>query len=87
MNKRAEMWGEMREWLADGPVDIPDTDLLQADLCNLQYSFDSKGRYVLEKKEDAAKRGVKSPDQADSLALTFAENVPLYEEDSFEPTY
>lgn len=87
LNKRAEMWGEMREWLADSPVDIPDSDTLQADLCGLQYSFDSKGRYVLEKKEDARKRGIKSPDEADALALTFAETVPLYETDSFEPTY
>jgi hypothetical protein len=86
-NKRAEMWGEMREWLMDSPVDIPDSDSLQADLCSLQYTFDSKGRYVLEKKEDARKRGVKSPDEADCLALTFAEGVPAHDTESFEPTY
>jgi len=86
-NKRAEMWGEMKDWLMDGPVDIPDSDSLQADLCSLQYTFDSKGRYVLEKKEDARKRGVKSPDEADCLALTFAEGVPAHDTESFEPTY
>jgi hypothetical protein len=84
-NKRAEMWGEMKEWLMDSPASLPDSDTLQADLCGLSYTFDSKGRYVLEKKEDARKRGIKSPDEADCLALTFAENVPAYDNDSFEP--
>ncbi|MFA6125429.1 hypothetical protein [Sphingomonas sp.] len=84
-NKRAEMWGEAREWLKDGPCKIPKDEALAADLCGLQYKFDSKSRYVLEKKEDAKARGVRSPDLADAFCLTFAEPVALWSVNSFEP--
>lgn len=83
LNKRAEMWGEMRLWLEDNPSVIPDADSLQGDLCGLTYKFDSKTRLVMERKEDAKKRGVRSPDEADALALTFAQPVmppPAYQE-------
>lgn len=76
INRRAEMWGLMAEWLeGDLPVTVPDDNALQADLCSLKYSFDSSNRLVMEKKEQAKKRGVKSPDGADALGLTFAEPV------------
>lgn len=71
-NKRAEMWGEMKEWLLDFPSQIPDNDSLHADLCNIKYKFDSKTRLLMEKKEDMKKRGIRSPDEGDALALTFA---------------
>ncbi len=72
-NKRAEMWGGLRQWLADTvPVKIPDSDTLHADLCGIQYSIDSNSRLVMERKEDMKKRGIRSPDAADALCLTFA---------------
>jgi hypothetical protein len=72
VNKRAEMWGEMRGWLEEVPVKIPDIDSLHADLCSVKYKFDSNTRLSLERKEDLKKRGIRSPDEADALALTFA---------------
>lgn len=71
-NKRAEMWGETLKWLIDIPVQIPDDDGLHGDLCGIRYSFDSNSRLVMEKKEDMKKRGIRSPDKADSLCLTFS---------------
>ena len=71
-NKRAEMWGLMHEWLKDQPSQIPDDDDIEIDLCGIHYSYDSNGRMKLESKEDAKKRGIKSPDDGDALALTFA---------------
>jgi hypothetical protein len=71
-NKRAEMWGNLSEWLREGNVQIPDSDTLHADLCNIKYKFDSQGRLLMESKEDMRKRGVRSPDEADALCLTFA---------------
>jgi hypothetical protein len=73
-DKRSEMWLTMREWL-EGTVSLPSEDNFKTDLCSLQYKFNAMGQYVLEKKEDAKKRGVKSPDVADALALTFARPV------------
>lgn len=71
-NKRSEMWGELKQWLTDTPCQIPNSDSLHADLCGLKYKIDSNSRLRLESKEDAKKRGVRSPDEADALCLTFA---------------
>ena len=74
-NKRAEMWGRIREWLMDGPVRLPNEPELISDLCAPKYRYDSKGRYLIEKKEDMKARKVRSPDYADALGLTFSEMV------------
>lgn len=72
VNKRSEMWGLMKEWLENQPAQIPDDDVIEVDLCGLRYGYDSKGRLKLESKEDARGRDIKSPDDGDALALTWA---------------
>ena len=72
VNRRAEMWDAMKEWLRDG--DIP-PGALESDLSGLHYDYDSRGRLKLESKEDAKKRGVMSPDLGDALGFTFYEPV------------
>ncbi len=75
-NRRAEIWMKSRDWLEDvAGVQIPDDDGLQADAVGPGYKYDSNSRVLIEKKEDMRKRGVKSPDQWDAVALTFAEPV------------
>lgn len=74
-NKRAEMWGEIKEWLTAQPAQVPDSDELQADLTQIRYAYDSNNALKMEKKEDMKKRGFRSPDHADSLGLTFAEPI------------
>lgn len=71
-NKKAEMWALAKEWMMDWPCQIPDDDELHADLCNIKYSYDSNSRLVMESKDDMKKRGVRSPDCAESLIQTFA---------------
>lgn len=82
-NKRAEMWGNLRDWLETGVID-PDPEL-QDDLCGVEYGFDKDGRVLLEKKEDAKKRGLASPDNGDALALTFAQ--PIHRKDMRTSTF
>ena len=75
-NKRAEMWGAMKEWLSGGMIDN-DPELL-ADLPAVEYGYamrDSRDCIVLEKKEHMKARGLSSPDDGDALALTFAHPV------------
>lgn len=74
LNRRAEMWGTMREWLRDrgGIPDMPD---LVDDLLSPLYKFDASNRIQLEKKEDMKSRGLASPDVGDALAMTFAAPV------------
>jgi hypothetical protein len=75
-NRRAEMWGKSKDWLEDvGGADIPDSDMLQADACAPGYKYDSITRVQLESKDDIKKRGLRSPDEWDAVALTFAEPV------------
>lgn len=77
-NKRAELYAEMRDWLLEEPIpEIPDRNDLHADLLGPQYTYDSRGRLKLESKEDMRKRGVRSPDLGDALAMTFALPNPL----------
>jgi hypothetical protein len=59
---------------------LPNHPDLQSDLCSLRYSYNANGQLVLEKKEDAKKRGVRSPDLGDALGLTFAEYVAKAED-------
>lgn len=67
-----EIWGEMAEWIKDGPVEIPDDDVLQGDLTGRTFKRDSSRRLKLTPKEKMRDDGQPSPDSADALALTFA---------------
>lgn len=72
-NKRAEMWGNMRDWLAGGTI-VEDA-ALKSELTSVQYGYklvNGRDSILLERKEDMKKRGLSSPDIADALALTFA---------------
>lgn len=69
-NLRAQMWWDMAQWLRHGA--IPKDDTLRSQLMAPTYSFDPRGRYKLETKDEMKRRGVNSPDRADSLAYTFA---------------
>lgn len=69
-NKRAEMWGDMRQWLRT--ASIPNDRMLKSDLCSPQYKTNSSGAIALEAKKDMKARGLASPDAADALAVTFA---------------
>ncbi|SEP26631.1 hypothetical protein SAMN02990966_04701 [Rhodospirillales bacterium URHD0017] len=69
-NKRAEMWGHMKEWCRFGC--LPDDRSLAADLTAVDYGYDAADAIRLERKDDMRKRGLASPDDGDALALTFA---------------
>lgn len=76
-NKRNEIWQELADWLVDEtlPVQIPDDDEMQADLCASPFSYDSKDRRVLWSKDRIKEKYGFSPDYGDAAALTFAEPV------------
>lgn len=75
-NVRSRMWHHMKDWLdpLNGPVALVNDRELEVDLTALRYTFKG-GVLLMESKDDAKKRGIKSPDRADALALTFAEPV------------
>jgi hypothetical protein len=74
-NRRAEMWARTRDYLnGDMPVKLPDNDALQTDLTAPKLVPQLNNDFLLESKSEMKKRGVRSPDLADSVALTFAFN-------------
>lgn len=72
-NQRAEAWGRMKEWLKHGM--IPDDDTLVEELTGIEYGYSNAFQIQLERKDDYKKRLGRSPDCADSLALSFLVDV------------
>ena len=70
INSRAELYDAgVKEWLKTADL-TSDDDWYE--LSNIKYWFNSNGKLQLESKADMKKRGVSSPDTADSLMLTFS---------------
>ncbi len=77
---RDYLWVEMQEWFAvEEPVlTTADCDWidhakdLAAEVVSVRYGFDSSGKIKVESKDEMKKRGMRSPDLADGLALTFS---------------
>ena len=69
-NMRAQMWGDMRDWLKT--ASIPNDRFLKSDLISPMMKPDSRGTIFLESKKDMKARGLASPDAADAIAVTFA---------------
>jgi hypothetical protein len=76
LNKRAEMWGKVKEWLTIGLLE-PD-EATATDLTSVEYQFTASDQIQLESKEHMKQRGLASPDDGDALALTFAFPVPEF---------
>lgn len=74
LNRRAEMWYTMREWIRHGGQ-IPDIPELVTEISAPLYMFNQSGKIQLEEKKLIKERIGKSPDLADALALTFAAPV------------
>lgn len=73
-NKRAEIWGSLRDGLK-GRLAIPNRPDLADELVSVEYGYTVRGgkdAILLEAKKDMKKRGLASPDLADALALTYA---------------
>jgi phage terminase large subunit len=81
-NRGTEIWAAVRDHLKDNlstfllgessTVELPNDDRLLSQLTTRKYRMTSKGKIVLERKEDMKKRGLDSPDRADAVALAFA---------------
>lgn len=70
-NRRAEMYGDLKQWLVDGGA-IPDDDDLAADICGPKQKWRANNDWLLESKVEMKLRGLRSSDLSDACALTFA---------------
>jgi len=72
-NKKAELFWKMREWLLGGGRLLKNeawNEILQ-----IKYKILSDRVIKIQPKEELLKQGIKSPNVADALALTFAEDL------------
>jgi hypothetical protein len=90
-NKRAEIWGAMRDWLGSGTIPsltVPSpsgtTLTLVDELTGPAYGLNNREELLLERKQDMRSRGVPSPNVADALACTFA--APAFAPRSIVPS-
>jgi hypothetical protein len=75
INLRAELWFKCKAWLEARDCALPKDDDLLAELVAAKYKFTSSGKMQLESKDSMRKRGLRSPDLADALCLTFASDA------------
>ena len=75
INLRAELWFKVKAWLEARDCALPKDDDLLAELVSAKYKFTSSGKMQLESKDGMRKRGLRSPDLADALCLTFASDA------------
>jgi hypothetical protein len=71
LNLRAELWWKMRDRIKKQEISLPNDCDLISELSKPLYFFNEKGKIQIESKKDMRKRGIKSPNKADSLLLAF----------------
>lgn len=69
---RDELWLSVKQWLETRAVRLPKDDDLRQELIGPTYTFTSNGKIKVEAKADLKRRGMRSPDLADALCLTFS---------------
>jgi hypothetical protein len=68
VKRRDELWFAGRSWLDEGGALPPDAEL-HGELTAARFTFDPRGRYAVESKDDMKKRLKRSPNKADAFNL------------------
>lgn len=71
-NWKAELYWGLRMRCQQGDLAGLVDDLAISQLCGIRYRHNARGQVVIESKDDARKRGVRSPDRAEAVMLAFA---------------
>lgn len=78
VNLKAELYWGLRERFTDGDISGDIDDRLVSQLCGIRYTYDSRGRVVIESKDSIHRRGGKSPDRAEAAMLAFSASNALH---------
>jgi hypothetical protein len=71
-NLKAEFYWGLRQRFQAGDVAGLTDERAIGQLAGIRYRHTARGQVEIERKEDARKRGVKSPDRAEAVMLAFA---------------
>lgn len=77
-DQKAEFYWGLRMRLQKGDMSGLTDETTIGQLAGLRYKHNARGQIEIESKENAAKRGVKSPDRAESIMLAFASRQFVY---------
>ena len=66
------------------PADLSDDQKLIGQLTSIRYYHDSSNRMLVESKDVLKKRGLKSPDRAEALMLSYTVDRPVGEGMTFD---
>lgn len=69
-NMTTYLWGVVKELLIAEGISLHNDNELVAQLSCRKYRLTSRGKMLLESKEEMKKRGISSPDRADAVALS-----------------
>ena len=77
--KRDEIYFTLREAFQNGEIKIPNDSELRKELSSLKYGPDKRGRTKIISKEELKRKGIKSPNRADALMLSYywGDKIPL----------
>lgn len=92
MNKRSHAYVAMAKAVEKGYFSVSDKvkkmyqvmTNLEEQMTRLPYYFDEKARWCMMTKKDMLKKGIKSPDIADTIAFGFMENISYAPVESYE---
>jgi hypothetical protein len=74
-NLKAQLYWRLRDVFKEGQIQNLTDDETRSQLTSLRWEQNSRGQILIESKDDARKRGVKSPDRAEALMLAFCPRV------------
>lgn len=77
-NAKAELYWGLRMRAQSGDLAGLKDEKAIGQLAGIRYYHNSRGQIVIESKEEARKRGVKSPDRAEAVMLAFAQRRLAY---------
>ena len=75
-NAKAEFYWGLRMRFEARDVTALNDELAMSQLAGIRNQHNPRGQIQIESKEEARKRGVKSPDRAEAIMLAFANRTP-----------
>ena len=76
-NRKAELYWGLRMRLESGDMSGSLDDKTIGQLAGIRYKHNPRGQVLIESKDEARKRGVKSPDRAESVMLAFVSDSSM----------
>lgn len=76
-NLKAELQWDLRLQLSERKLDLPDDREMTAQISAVKYLLTPQGKVAIESKDQAKRRGIKSPDKWDALVLAAARSASI----------